>query len=586
MKKLIQHIALASVLTTGSLLAQSFNKPKLDSLLTNLDSEQQGMGCVTITQQGKVLYNRAFGYEKITESQAVKATPATKYRIGSISKMITATIILQLIEEGKLSLDTPLATFYPTVPNAQKITIAHLLNHRSGISDIKERQEFHSDWMNTPHTEAEVLHLIESASIKHQPDEHGEYSNSGFILLSYIVQKVGKAPYQSILNERICKKIGLKNTYYEATRGTRPNEAFSYQWQQDKWVQMPETDLSIPSGAGGIVSTTADLCRIVEAIFTYQLVSKKSVDYMKIIKDGYGSGLFEFPFNNQNGYGHNGDIDGFSSFSLYFPAAQMAVSYFTNGKVYSKDDILRAILKIYFNQSYQVPSFELMNATIHFVVDMNNEIGRVNNRATIGIRGNAEPLSWDKTYPMTDDNHDGIYETTLTVKSRGALEYKYHYDNAVWEQGQNHRLNLKNGMNEVQEAWKMPAELKQLYDEILKADSLLFEEGYNKQNISQMQKMFSPDLEFYHDKTGLTNYADNIEAFKSNFSRNLGVRRELLREGMEIFPVPNYGAIQVGLHRFCHVENGKNDCGTFKFMSIWKKTNGEWKVTRIVSYNH
>lgn len=574
---------LAYILAIGTVLSQDFNKPKLDSLLSNLAHHQQGMGCVTLTQAGRVIYNRAFGNEQITP--CMPATPQTKYRIGSISKMLTATMIFQMIEEQKFRLNTPLSEFFPNIPNAAQITVGHLLNHRSGLSDIKERPEFFNEWMQKPHSQEEILAIIEQATIKYAPNKRGEYSNSGYILLSCIVEKVGKKSYNELLQQRICKKIGLKDTYYQPTKGTRPHESNSYQWRNNTWEQVPDTHLSIPQGAGGILSTTTDLTRFMDALFAHQLISQNSLEQMKIVTDGYGSGIFEFPFNNQKGYGHNGDIDGFSSFALHFPEAKMSLAYFTNGQVYSKDDILRAILKIYFHQPYSVPSFEILTQNVKFSIDIRHELGRIKNLATVGIRGNVPPLSWDQTYPMTDPDHDGIYEATITLTGRSPLEYKYHYDNAVWESGNNHRLDFAQTTT-VNDQWSIAPELKQLYQEVLAADSLLFEAGYNKQNISLVGEVFDQELEFYHDRTGLTNYAQNIKTLGENFGRNHQVQRVLLRETVEIYPIANYGAVQTGMHRFCHVENGENHCGTFKFVTLWKKANTRWTATRIVSYNH
>lgn len=124
-----------------------------------------------------------------------------------------------------------------------------------------------------------------------------------------------------------------------------------------------------------------------------------------------------------------------------------------------------------------------------------------------------------------------------------------------------------------------------LYREILAMDSVLFT-AFNNRDLATLGQVFSEDLEFYHDKGGLTNYAQNMEAFESNFKNENWPKRELLKEGMEVYPVPGYGAIHSASHRFCHWENGAMDCGTFKFVHIWHKKDGAWKLTRVVSYAH
>ncbi len=124
-----------------------------------------------------------------------------------------------------------------------------------------------------------------------------------------------------------------------------------------------------------------------------------------------------------------------------------------------------------------------------------------------------------------------------------------------------------------------------LYNEIAHMDSVLFN-AFNAHDLETIKTVFDESLEFYHDKGGLTNYAQNIVGSQSLFAQNNGLKRKLVEGSMEVYPVNNYGAIQVGAHTFCHKEGDKDDCGTFKFMHIWQKKNGTWKITRIASYDH
>jgi len=126
---------------------------------------------------------------------------------------------------------------------------------------------------------------------------------------------------------------------------------------------------------------------------------------------------------------------------------------------------------------------------------------------------------------------------------------------------------------------------EELSKEVLHMDSVLFN-AFNSHNLDVMKTVFDKDLEFYHDKGGLTNYEQNIAAFQQNFSKNQEVHRELVSGSTEIYPVKDYGAMQIGTHRFCHTENGQTDCGTYKFVHIWKRTPDGWKLARVVSYGH
>jgi len=124
-----------------------------------------------------------------------------------------------------------------------------------------------------------------------------------------------------------------------------------------------------------------------------------------------------------------------------------------------------------------------------------------------------------------------------------------------------------------------------LFKEIAHMDSVLFN-AFNERDIETFKKLFTPDLEFYHDKGGLTGYEFSIQSLKNTAARHDGLKRELTPGTLEVYPIKDYGAIEIGTHRFCHMENGKQDCGTFKFVHIWKKIGNEWKITRVVSYDH
>jgi CubicO group peptidase (beta-lactamase class C family) len=192
--------------------AQDINKSKLDSFFYALALHNKGMGSVAISSGGVLVYQKAIGYSQIKDDIKTRATINTKYRIGSITKMFTTTMIFQLIEEGNLSLSNALSTWFPKIPNAEKITIGEMLSHHSGLHNFTNDSSYLT-YMTKPQTEAAMLAIIEKSPSDFEPGTKGEYSNTNFLLLGYIIEKITGKPYKEELKRRITSKIGLTDTY-------------------------------------------------------------------------------------------------------------------------------------------------------------------------------------------------------------------------------------------------------------------------------------------------------------------------------------------------------------------------------------
>ena len=125
----------------------------------------------------------------------------------------------------------------------------------------------------------------------------------------------------------------------------------------------------------------------------------------------------------------------------------------------------------------------------------------------------------------------------------------------------------------------------ELYDTIVHMDSVLFD-AFNKRDLEKLKTVFSTDIEFFHDKGGLTDYNQVIANSQKLFDQNNDLKRTPVPGSVEVYPIKDYGAVQTGMHRFCHLEKGKEDCGTFKFVHVWRKKDGQWKLARVISYDH
>ena len=125
----------------------------------------------------------------------------------------------------------------------------------------------------------------------------------------------------------------------------------------------------------------------------------------------------------------------------------------------------------------------------------------------------------------------------------------------------------------------------ELHAEIASADAAMFR-AFNACDLDTMAATFAQDLEFYHDIAGVSDYAQTMRATAENCDRQLGLRRELVEDSLRVYPIKDYGAIQIGKHTFCHLENGEDVCGTFEFLHVWRRTDDGWKIARVVSYDH
>lgn len=322
-------------------------KKSIDSLMNYFQENNAFSGSVSLQKDGQTIYKGEFN----TFPDSTDA-----YRIGSITKIFTAVVTFQLIEEGKLTLDTKLSKFYPTIQYADQITVGNLLNHTSGIYNYLEWEDYYNQKSNV-YTKENILKLIEQGKPESKPDQESSYSNSNYTLLGYIIEDITKKEYSENVKSRIINPLKLQNTYYE----TDKNESFkrndSYKFDGETWFKENATHPSFTLAAGAMVSTTEDLSRLMSALFEGNLVSKKSLEQMEKInlRTGIGYGLFRTPFHDKNGYGHTGRIDEFRAATVYFTADHLILTILTNGSNIKLNDIALGIVSKYYRTPYQRP---------------------------------------------------------------------------------------------------------------------------------------------------------------------------------------------------------------------------------------
>ncbi|MGG5487857.1 serine hydrolase domain-containing protein [Gaetbulibacter sp. PBL-D1] len=336
--------------------AQSIDTQKLDSYFNTLEANQKFMGSVAILKDGKVIYNKQVGYSDMASKQ--KPNKETKYRIGSVSKVFTATLMFKAIEEGKISLNQTIEKYFPEIQNANTITIFHLLNHRSGIHSFTDSKEEFLSYHTQPKTETEMVNIITKGGSDFKPDEKAAYSNSNYVLLSYILEKLYNKPYNQILEDKITKPLNLNNTFFGSKINPEDNEAYAYRFDK-KWKKTDESHPSISMGAGGVVSTPTDLVHFIEALFNNKILLPESIAKMKTIQDKFGMGLFKTKYYDKVSYGHNGEIDGFISVLRCFPDENIGFAIVSNGLDYPMNSIEVTIVNSLFDKHYDIPDFRI-----------------------------------------------------------------------------------------------------------------------------------------------------------------------------------------------------------------------------------
>lgn len=326
-------ILLISIFTTTG-FAQTLDK-KLDAVFQSHFKPNAPGATVLVAKEGKVLYRKAFGNANMELNIPMK--PENVLELGSITKQFTAVAILKLMEENKLSLQDKLSKYIADYPKGNEITIHHLLTHTSGIKNYTDMQNFFSI-APIDKTPTELINVFKNEPMDFAPGEKFNYSNSGYIILGYIIEQVAKTSYEDYIENNIFKKLGMKNSYYGSKREIIPNRASGYQpYGENGFQNAPYLSMSLPYAAGSLMATVDDMLLWNEAIHNNTLISEKSkllafTNYTS--NDGkpiyYGYGWMQNEIQGSQTLEHSGGIFGYTTFGLYAPKENLYVIVLTN----------------------------------------------------------------------------------------------------------------------------------------------------------------------------------------------------------------------------------------------------------------
>jgi CubicO group peptidase (beta-lactamase class C family) len=315
------------------------------------------MGAVLVARDGKVVFSKGYGRANLEFD--IPNTPNTKFRLGSVTKQFAAASILLLQERGKLSVQDPVCKFVENCPKAwEPVTVHHLLSHTGGLPNFTSFPEYGKTMM-MPTTMEGLLARFKDKPLEFQPLEKWNYSNSGYVLLGHIIEKVSGESFESFLQKNLLDPLKMQNTGYDLHHKILKHRATGYSQNGSTKVNSVYLDMTIPHAAGAMYSTTEDLFLWNEALFGDKLLSAKSREaMMTVVKNNYGYGVTIDKMHNRQAVSHGGGINGFNTYLARFPAEKVTVVVLRNidagspgpGKI-SAD--LAAIL---FGEKYEIPA--------------------------------------------------------------------------------------------------------------------------------------------------------------------------------------------------------------------------------------
>lgn len=318
----------ATFLLAGACLAQNIDS-RMDQAVQSYASKQQFMGSVLVARGAGVLFSKGYGSADLEWN--IPNASNTKFRLGSVTKQFTAASILLLEERGKLSVNDLVKKYMPDAPAAwDKITIFNLLTHTSGIPNFTNFPDYRK-LEPFPATAKELVERFENKPLEFQPGEKWNYSNSGYVLLGYLIEKITGGSYAKFVVDNIFTPLGMKDSGYDSNTAIILRRASGYTHGPKGFENAGFIDMSIPFSAGGLYSTTEDLLKWEQGLFGGKLLSAASLAKMTTpFKNDYAFGLQVETKDGHKVIDHSGGIEGFNTELDYYPDDKLVVVALAN----------------------------------------------------------------------------------------------------------------------------------------------------------------------------------------------------------------------------------------------------------------
>jgi CubicO group peptidase (beta-lactamase class C family) len=327
-----------------------------DAYLSRMLELEQFNGTVLIAKGGKVILKKGYGFAN--HEWAMQNTAQTKFRIGSLTKQFTATAILQLHEQGLLDVNDFLSEYIPDYPEGDRITLHHLLTHTSGIFNMTNIEDFQAyAYTVEPLPIEEVIEFFKHLPLDFDPGSTFSYSNSGYVLLGYIIEKVSGRNYGEYLRENIFDTVGMNDSGVDSNQSLIAKRAAGYSRSETNMlINAPYIDMSVPHAAGALYSTVEDLYRWDRSLYGTLVLSGASLSIMFtpfLSNYAYGWGISE-RFGRKR-ISHSGGINGFLSNIARYVEDDIVIIVLSNFIFTPLGDISRNLAAITFGQPYEMP---------------------------------------------------------------------------------------------------------------------------------------------------------------------------------------------------------------------------------------
>lgn len=350
-----QIIATFAVLVSFSTISAQSIPAKLNELMTAYAQLDKFNGSVLVTQNGTILLNK--GYGKADFGTNLDATPATQYQIGSVTKQFTAAVIMRLQEQGKLKVTDKLSTYIKDFPQGDKITIENLLQHTSGIFNYTNDGAFMQTGVTKSYNSEEMISRFKQKPLDFEPGTQWSYSNSGYFLLGYIIEKVTGKPYEKIMREFIFQPTGMTHSGFDFTHLTSADKATGYlSFSGASSLKSPIVDSTVSSAAGAIYSTTGDLNLWAQAVLQQKILKPASWKAsFQANKNNYAYGWSRDSIQSRPAYSHGGGIHGFNSHLAILPEEKLTIIVLSNINTPLLEEITRNLAAIPLGKTYELP---------------------------------------------------------------------------------------------------------------------------------------------------------------------------------------------------------------------------------------